>query len=194
MAIDPASARMLDSRKRYTQCLLHRMQRDSSRRFHGRRQPSHRTAVGTRRRTGRPPLQGAAAGRGGPHRRASWRPSAATCSRAASPPRSSPCPPSARAQPRAAGDVRGAARPGLRAARQDVDGPAALRPPAGVRRLGHHAAVPHQARVYRAFGIARIFLANELVDAVALRWLAGELDADPASRSSVTSTPCAASS
>ncbi|MFE2556435.1 alanine racemase [Streptomyces sp. NPDC059352] len=44
---------------------------------------------------------------------------------------------------------------------------------------GITAAVPHQARVYRAHGIARIFLANELVDAVALRWLAAELDADP---------------
>lgn len=44
---------------------------------------------------------------------------------------------------------------------------------------GITAAVPHQARVYRAYGIGRIFLANELVDAVALRWLAGELDADP---------------
>ncbi|MGW1226910.1 amino acid deaminase [Streptomyces sp. NPDC001515] len=40
-------------------------------------------------------------------------------------------------------------------------------------------AVPHQARVCRAFGVRRIFLANELVDAAALRWLAGELDADP---------------
>ncbi|MFJ9812037.1 alanine racemase [Streptomyces sp. NPDC101158] len=44
---------------------------------------------------------------------------------------------------------------------------------------GITAAVPHQARVYRAHGIARIFLANEVVDAVALRWLAAELDADP---------------
>ncbi|MEU9998977.1 alanine racemase [Streptomyces sp. NPDC050848] len=44
---------------------------------------------------------------------------------------------------------------------------------------GITAAVPHQARVYRAHGIARIFLANELVDAPALRWLASELDADP---------------
>lgn len=44
---------------------------------------------------------------------------------------------------------------------------------------GITAAVPHQARVYRAYGIRRIFLANELVDAVALRWLAAELDADP---------------
>ncbi|MEU5218833.1 amino acid deaminase [Streptomyces sp. NPDC020807] len=44
---------------------------------------------------------------------------------------------------------------------------------------GITAAMPHQARVYRAHGIARIFLANELVDAAALRWLAAELDADP---------------
>lgn len=36
---------------------------------------------------------------------------------------------------------------------------------------GITAAVPHQVRVYRAYGIERIFLANELVDAVALRWL-----------------------
>ncbi|MFF9016051.1 amino acid deaminase [Streptomyces sp. NPDC014870] len=47
---------------------------------------------------------------------------------------------------------------------------------------GITAAVPHQARVYRAHGIARIFLANELVDAAALRWLAAELDADPGFR------------
>lgn len=47
---------------------------------------------------------------------------------------------------------------------------------------GITAAVPHQARVYRAFGIQRIFLANELVDAAALRWLAGQLDADPGFR------------
>ncbi len=40
-------------------------------------------------------------------------------------------------------------------------------------------AVPHQVRVARAFGIPRIFLANELLDAAALRWIAGELDADP---------------
>ncbi|MET7366687.1 alanine racemase [Streptomyces sp. NPDC005566] len=44
---------------------------------------------------------------------------------------------------------------------------------------GITAAVPHQARVYRAHGIRRIFLANEVVDAVALRWLAAELDGDP---------------
>ncbi|MDG4863497.1 amino acid deaminase [Streptomyces sp. T-3] len=40
-------------------------------------------------------------------------------------------------------------------------------------------AVPHQVRVARAFGTRRIFLANELVDAAALRWLAGELAGDP---------------
>ncbi|MER5890258.1 amino acid deaminase [Streptomyces sp. NPDC001941] len=44
---------------------------------------------------------------------------------------------------------------------------------------GITAAVPHQVRVYRAFGIQRIMLANELVDAAALRWLSAELDADP---------------
>lgn len=44
---------------------------------------------------------------------------------------------------------------------------------------GITAAVPHQARVYRAFGIQRIFLANELVDVAALTWLARELAADP---------------
>ncbi len=52
------------------------------------------------------------------------------------------------------------------------------------RQLAHGAwgitvAVPAQIRVCRAFGLKRIFLANELVDAAALRWLAGELDADP---------------
>ncbi|MGC9495216.1 amino acid deaminase [Streptomyces sp. WG7] len=40
-------------------------------------------------------------------------------------------------------------------------------------------AVPHQVRVARAFGVQRVFLANELVDAAALRWIASELDADP---------------
>ncbi|MER5909205.1 amino acid deaminase [Streptomyces sp. NPDC001982] len=40
-------------------------------------------------------------------------------------------------------------------------------------------AVPHQVRVARAFGVERIFLANELVDAPALRWIAAELAADP---------------
>ncbi|MER6455284.1 amino acid deaminase [Streptomyces sp900105245] len=40
-------------------------------------------------------------------------------------------------------------------------------------------AVPHQVRVARAFGVRRIFLANELVDASALRWIAAALAADP---------------
>lgn len=44
---------------------------------------------------------------------------------------------------------------------------------------GITAATVSQVRVYRAFGIRRIFLANEFVDAAALRWLAGELTADP---------------
>ncbi|MFB7504728.1 amino acid deaminase [Streptomyces broussonetiae] len=52
------------------------------------------------------------------------------------------------------------------------------------RQLEHGAwgitlAVPHQVRVARAFGVQRVFLANELVDAPALRWIAGELAADP---------------
>lgn len=37
-----------------------------------------------------------------------------------------------------------------------------------------------QARVYRAFGANPVIIANEVVDAAGLRWLAGELDADPA--------------
>jgi len=40
-------------------------------------------------------------------------------------------------------------------------------------------AVPHQVRVAREFGIDRIFLANELVDPAALRWIAAELAEDP---------------
>ncbi|WP_327697380.1 amino acid deaminase [Streptomyces sp. NBC_00459] len=52
------------------------------------------------------------------------------------------------------------------------------------RQIGHGAwgitlAVPHQVRVARAFGIQRVFLANELVDPAALRWIAAELAADP---------------
>ncbi|MFE7939428.1 alanine racemase [Streptomyces griseoincarnatus] len=43
-------------------------------------------------------------------------------------------------------------------------------------------AVPHQVRVAREFGVERVFLANELVDAAALRWVAAELDADPGFR------------
>ncbi|WP_445527022.1 amino acid deaminase [Streptomyces cyslabdanicus] len=55
------------------------------------------------------------------------------------------------------------------------------------RQLEHGAwgitlAVPHQVRVARAFGIGRVFLANELVDPAALRWVAAELAADPSFR------------
>ncbi|MEV8537722.1 amino acid deaminase [Streptomyces sp. NPDC051572] len=51
------------------------------------------------------------------------------------------------------------------------------------RQLAHGAwgitlAVPHQVRVAREFGISRIFLANELVDPAALKWISSELDAD----------------
>ncbi|AJP03559.1 amino acid deaminase [Streptomyces cyaneogriseus subsp. noncyanogenus] len=40
-------------------------------------------------------------------------------------------------------------------------------------------AVPHQVRVAYGYGFRRLFLANELVDAAALRWVAARLDADP---------------
>ncbi|MFH0521460.1 amino acid deaminase [Streptomyces sp. M41] len=43
-------------------------------------------------------------------------------------------------------------------------------------------AVPHQVRVARAYGIERVFLANELVDTAALHWIAAELAADPSFR------------
>ncbi|MEU1704740.1 amino acid deaminase [Streptomyces sp. NPDC005706] len=43
-------------------------------------------------------------------------------------------------------------------------------------------AVPHQVWVARAFGVERIFLANELVDPAALRRVAADLAADPAFR------------
>ncbi|MBO8202365.1 alanine racemase [Streptomyces smyrnaeus] len=63
-------------------------------------------------------------------------------------------------------------------------GKTSMAPQLFARQLQHGAwgitlAVPHQVRVARAHGIARIFLANEVVDAAALRWLAAELDADP---------------
>lgn len=44
---------------------------------------------------------------------------------------------------------------------------------------GMTAATLWQAQVYRAFGVARIMLANECVDAGGLRWLAAALAADP---------------
>ncbi|MER7678264.1 amino acid deaminase [Streptomyces sp. NPDC096934] len=52
------------------------------------------------------------------------------------------------------------------------------------RQIGHGAwgitlAVPHQVWVAREFGVQRVFLANELVDAAALRRIAADLAADP---------------
>lgn len=44
---------------------------------------------------------------------------------------------------------------------------------------GMTAANISQLRVYRAFGVSRILLANQLVDANALRWVAAELRRDP---------------
>ncbi|MBF9067733.1 alanine racemase [Streptacidiphilus sp. NEAU-YB345] len=44
---------------------------------------------------------------------------------------------------------------------------------------GITAATPSHVRMYRHFGVQRIFLGNELVDAAALRWLSDELSADP---------------
>ncbi|MGW0577384.1 amino acid deaminase [Streptomyces sp. NPDC002920] len=43
-------------------------------------------------------------------------------------------------------------------------------------------AVPHQVRVARAYGARRVFLANEVVDPAALRWIAAQQDADDAFR------------
>ncbi|GGX68511.1 amino acid deaminase [Streptomyces anandii] len=43
-------------------------------------------------------------------------------------------------------------------------------------------AVPHQVRVAVAFGVRRVFLANEVVDPAALRWVAARLAADPSFR------------
>lgn len=74
------------------------------------------------------------------------------------------------------------------AGRQGMDfaphGKTSMAPQLFQRQLDHGAwgitvAVPHQARVARAFGVPRLFLANEVVDPAALAWLAGELDADP---------------
>ncbi|MDQ0382185.1 amino acid deaminase [Amycolatopsis thermophila] len=44
---------------------------------------------------------------------------------------------------------------------------------------GITAANTSQLRVYRAFGVSRVLLANQLVDPAALRWLGAELDAHP---------------
>ncbi|MFE1872025.1 amino acid deaminase [Streptomyces sp. NPDC059496] len=80
---------------------------------------------------------------------------------------------------------------GTYAARHDLafapHGKTPMAPQLFRRQLEHGAwgitvAMPHQARVCRAFGIRTIFLANELVDAAALRWVADELAADPGFR------------
>jgi D-serine dehydratase len=42
------------------------------------------------------------------------------------------------------------------------------------------AATPAQLRVYRRFGVQRVLYANQMLEPAALRWLAGELDGDPA--------------
>ena len=39
-----------------------------------------------------------------------------------------------------------------------------------------------QVRVFRAFGVQHVILANELVDVAGLRWLAAELDGRPGVR------------
>ncbi|WP_030888559.1 alanine racemase [Streptomyces sp. NRRL S-1868] len=63
-------------------------------------------------------------------------------------------------------------------------GKTSMAPQLFARQLEHGAwgitlAVPHQVWVARAFGVPRIFLANELVDAAALRRISADLDADP---------------
>ncbi len=63
-------------------------------------------------------------------------------------------------------------------------GKTSMAPELFARQLAHGAwgitvAVPHQVRVAREFGVRRIFLANELVDAAALTALTADLDADP---------------
>ncbi|WP_405592907.1 amino acid deaminase [Streptomyces sp. NBC_01190] len=63
-------------------------------------------------------------------------------------------------------------------------GKTSMAPRLFARQLAHGAwgitvAVPHQARVAHAFGVRRIFLANEVVDPAALRWIGRQLDADP---------------
>ncbi|MFG2149328.1 amino acid deaminase [Streptomyces sp. NPDC048696] len=62
-------------------------------------------------------------------------------------------------------------------------GKTTMAPELFARQLDHGAwgitlAVPHQVRVARQFDVKRIFLANQLVDAPALKWVAGELARD----------------
>ncbi|WAL68009.1 amino acid deaminase [Amycolatopsis cynarae] len=63
-------------------------------------------------------------------------------------------------------------------------GKTTMAPQLFARQAGHGAwaitaATAGQLRVYRAFGVSRILLANQLVDPAALRWLAAELTRDP---------------
>ncbi|MET7673399.1 alanine racemase [Streptomyces seoulensis] len=63
-------------------------------------------------------------------------------------------------------------------------GKTSMAPQLFARQIEHGAwgitvAAPHQVWVAREFGVRRIFLANELVDAAALRRIAAELAADP---------------
>ncbi|MFG3095899.1 alanine racemase [Streptomyces sp. NPDC048202] len=63
-------------------------------------------------------------------------------------------------------------------------GKTSMAPQLFARQIEHGAwgitvAVPHQVWVAREFGVERIFLANELVDAAALRRIAAELASDP---------------
>ncbi|MFD7658703.1 amino acid deaminase [Actinosynnema sp. NPDC059797] len=63
-------------------------------------------------------------------------------------------------------------------------GKTTMAPQLFARQLAHGAwgitaANTSQLRVYRAFGVRRVLLANQLVDPAGLRWLAGELAADP---------------
>lgn len=63
-------------------------------------------------------------------------------------------------------------------------GKTAMSPELAARQLAHGAwgitvASIGQLQVYRAFGFARLLLANELTDATGIAWLAGELAADP---------------
>ncbi|SDI05085.1 D-serine deaminase, pyridoxal phosphate-dependent [Actinokineospora alba] len=63
-------------------------------------------------------------------------------------------------------------------------GKTTMAPSLFARQLDHGAwaitaATAGQLRVYRAFGVSRVVLANEFLDPAGLRWLAAELDGDP---------------
>lgn len=168
---------MLDSVQRYTQRPLHHTQPPGGT-PHGQRQ---RPRQGPRRRAGRPPVQGPppdaeahglTVGRLAAERRDLYTGGFTT--------------------PVLTLDAdaleHNLAALGTYAARHDLafapHGKTPMAPQLFRRQLEHGAwgitvAMPHQARVCRAFGIRTIFLANELVDAPALRWVADELAADP---------------